>query len=40
MLFEHLPRDGVDLCLGCHLTLPVFPQSEPQERFCLVPRLP
>src|SRR5882757_5421317 len=40
MLLEHLPRDGVDLRLGCHLALPVFPQSEPRERFFLVLRLP
>jgi hypothetical protein len=40
MLLEHLPRDGVDLRLGRHLALPVFPQSESQERFRLVLRLP
>ena len=40
MLLEHLPRNGVSLRLRRHLALPVFPQSESQERFRLVLRLP
>jgi hypothetical protein len=31
MTLEHLPRDGVNLGLGCHLALLMFHQSEPQE---------